>query len=245
MRRFGRNRTGVHPTSQLPEHGSGKTEEFSADHASVVAVPAPRNVRRIAAQLFVSMDGVMQGPGGPDEDRDGGFPHGGWSMNYGDESTGRSIVEFYSQPHELLLGRRTYEIFARYWPHHGDNPIGAIINRDVKHVASRTLRKLDWENSRLLGGEAETAVRRLKSKPGSNLHVIGSSNLLQTLLRADLVDDLFLWTSPVVLGTGKRLFGEGVPPTAWSLARSSTNPLGLRMDFYTRSGQVTYGSPPD
>lgn len=201
--------------------------------------------RKIVAQLFVSMDGVMQAPGGPEEDRDGGFSHGGWSMEYGDETSGRSILEFYSQPHELLLGRRTYEIFANYWPHHGDNPIGAIINRDVKHVASRTLKKLEWQNSKLLTGDAERAVRRLKADPGPNLQVVGSSNLLQTLLRADLVDDLYLWTSPVVLGAGKRLFGEGVAPTAWKLERSRTTGTGVRLDYYTRAGEIKYGTPPD
>ncbi len=201
--------------------------------------------RRVVAQLFVSMDGVMQGPGGPDEDRDGGFPHGGWSMPYGDEASGQAVMDFYSQPHELLLGRRTYEIFASYWPHHGDHPIGAIINRDVKHVASRSLKKLDWENSKPLKGDAAAAVRRLKGEPGPNLHVVGSSNLLQTLLRADLVDDLYLWTSPVVLGTGKRLFGEGVAPTAWTLSRASSTSSGVRVDFYSRAGAIQYGTPPD
>lgn len=186
----------------------------------------------------------MQAPGGPEEDREGGFPHGGWSMEYGDETTGEAIVDFYSQPHELLLGRRTYDIFAGYWPLHRDNPIGAIINRDVKHVASRTLKKVDWENSSLLTGDVVPAVQLLKRATGPRLQVVGSSNLLQSLLRADLVDDLYLWTTPVVLGTGKRLFGEGVAAKAWTLARSKTSATGVRLDFYSRAGEIKYGRPP-
>ncbi len=166
-------------------------------------------------------------------------------MNYGDETSDQSVLDFYSLPHELVLGRRTYEIFADYWPRHGDNPIGAIINRDVKHVASRTLEQLRWENARLLQGDAAGAVRRLKDEAGPNLHVIGSSNLLQSLLRADLVDDLYLITSPVVLGSGKRLFGEGAVPTAWSLSWSRTTPTGVRLDYYARAGEITPGSPPE
>lgn len=186
----------------------------------------------------------MQAPGGRDEDREVGFPHGGWSMTYWDESMDRAIMESIAHPHELLLGRRTYEIFATYWPSHGDNPVGVAMNQAVKHVASRTLKKLDWENSRLLPGDAEPAIRALKQQPGPALHVIGSSNLLQTLLRADLVDDLELWTFPVVLGTGKRLFGEGVAATAWSLTRSTNSTTGVRMDFYSRAGEIKYGSAP-
>lgn len=201
--------------------------------------------RRVAAQLFISLDGVIQAPGARSEDADGGFPHGGWSMTYWDEPMDRAMAESTAQGHELVLGRRTYEIFANYWPAHDDHPIGAVLNRSVKHVASRTLKTLAWANSRLLPGDAVPAVRALKAERGPPLSVIGSAHLLQSLLRADLVDELELWTFPVVLGTGKRLFGDGVPPTAWTLARSATSSTGVRMDLYSRSGKVRYGHPPE
>lgn len=202
------------------------------------------NKRKVAAQLFITLDGVVQAPGAREEDREAGFPHGGWGMTHWDDAMGQAIMESTSQPHELLLGRKTYEIFASYWPNHNDEPIGAGINKSVKHVASRTLKSVNWENARLLPGDAEQAVRLLKKQAGPTLSVIGSANLLQTLLRADLVDELELWTYPIVLGTGKKLFGEGVAPTAWTLTRSKTSTTGVRMDYYSRAGEVQYGSPP-
>lgn len=200
--------------------------------------------RKIVAQTFVSLDGVMQGPGGPDEDRDRGFAHGGWSMTYWDEPMGRIMAEFMAQPHELLLGRKTYDIFAGYWPKHRDQPGAASLNDATKYVASRTRKSVDWEHARLLQGDVASAVRELKRQPGLPIHVLGSSNLLQTLLKNDLVDELDLWVFPVALGKGKRLFDEGTLPTAWKLTRSQTSSTGVLIQHYERAGDIRYGSAP-
>ncbi len=202
------------------------------------------SIRRVVAQTFVSLDGVMQAPGGPEEDQDGWFRHGGWSMNYWDDAMGRLMEEFVSQPHEILLGRRTYEIFAAYWPLHRDGPVGASLNQSPKHVASRTLKTLEWENSRLLPGDVVAAVRDLKQRPGPPLHVLGSANLLQTLWKQDLVDELDLWVFPVVLGSGKRVFHDGAIPSAWNLTSSQATSTGVMILHYDRAGDITYGGPP-
>jgi dihydrofolate reductase len=203
----------------------------------------PANSRKLVAQAFVSMDGVMQAPGGPDEDRDSGFPHGGWSMAYWDDDMGRIMSEYTSQPCEVLLGRKTYDIFAAYWPEHRDQT-GASLNELTKHVASRTKKKLDWENSELLHGDVVAAVKALKRQPGLPLNVVGSANLLQTLLKNDLVDELETWVFPVVLGTGKRLFDDGAIPTAWKLTRNQATSTGVLIQHYERAGDIVYGQPP-
>lgn len=205
--------------------------------------PAPDG-RRIVAQTFVSMDGVMQAPGGPEEDQSTGFRHGGWSMTYWDDAMGRAMGEFLSHPHELLLGRKTYDIFAAYWPNHREQPGASSLNGATKHVASRSGKKLDWENSQLVRGDVVAAVQELKQRPGPPLHVLGSANLLQTLLRNDLVDELELWVFPVVLGSGKRLFDQGAIPTAWHLTRSQTSGTGVLMEHLERAGAVAYGRAP-
>ncbi len=193
--------------------------------------------------MFVSMDGVLQAPGGPDEDPDSGFRLGGWSMTYWDESMDRTMGETMSKPSDLVLGRKTYDIFAAYWPTRDDRNARAL-NRAVKYVASRTPRKLEWENSKLLEGDVASAVKDLKQKAGPPLHVIGSGNLLQTLLKNDLVDELEIWVFPVVLGSGKRLFGDGAIPTAWKLTRSSTSSTGVLLQHYERAGDIILGHPP-
>jgi dihydrofolate reductase len=201
--------------------------------------------RTLAAQTFVSLDGVMQAPGGPGEDVDAGFRHGGWSMTYWDDVMEREMGRFMAQPHELLLGRKTYDIFAAYWPNHPEvEPGASVLNRATKYVASRTRKKLEWENANLLQGDVVAAVRELKRRPGPPIRVLGSSDLLQTLLRHDLVDEVDLWVFPVVLGGGKRLFDNGAIPTAWKLTRSQASGTGVLMHHYERAGDIAYGTAP-
>ncbi len=200
--------------------------------------------RKLVAQAFVSMDGVMQAPGGQDEDRDHGFRHGGWTMTYWDDVMGQAMGEEMAQPHELLLGRKTYEGFAAYWPNHRDQPGAESLNAATKYVASRTLKRVEWEHSTLLKGDAAAAVRELKKRPGPPIQVVGSSNLLQTLLKHDLVDEVSLWVFPVVTGPGKRFFDAGTLPTAWKLTKSQASTTGVLMQRYERAGDIRYGSPP-
>lgn len=200
--------------------------------------------RKLVAQAFLSMDGVMQAPGGAEEDRDGGFPHGGWSMTYWDEKMGQIMAQAMAEPRDLLLGRRTYDIFASFWPKHRDQPGASSLNEATKYVASRTRKKLEWENSHLLKGDVPTAVAELKRQPGPPIFVLGSSNLLQTLLKHDLVDEVDLWISPVVLGSGKRLFHDGAIPTAWKLLDGQVSSTGVVIQRYERAGDIQYGRPP-
>lgn len=200
--------------------------------------------RSLVAGTFVSMDGVMQAPGGPDEDRDLGFRHGGWSATYWDEMMNRTMGEMMSQPHELLFGRKTYDILAAYWPKHPEVPGASSLNQATKHVASRTQRKYDWQNTHALQGDVVAAIGELKRRPGPPIHVLGSSNLLQTLLKHDLVDELDIWVFPVVVGSGKRLFQEGVLPSAWKLTRSQVSGTGVVIQHYVRAGDIRYGTPP-
>jgi dihydrofolate reductase len=199
--------------------------------------------RKLVAQTFVSMDGVMQAPGGPEEDRDADFRYGGWSLTYWDDVMGRAIGEFTSQPADVLLGRKTYDIFASFWPNHRDQT-GSTLNQATKYVASHTKKTLDWENSKLLEGDVVAAIRELKRQPGLPLHVVGSANLLQTLLKNDLVDELDLWVFPVVIGTGKRLFHDGAIPTAWKLISSQTSGTGVVIQHYERAGDIAFVQRP-
>jgi dihydrofolate reductase len=193
------------------------------------------------AQTFVSMDGVMQAPGGPEEDRETGFRHGGWSVTYWDDMMGRVIVDFMSRPADVLLGRKTYDIFAAYWPNRRDQP-GSSLNGATKYVASRSKKTLEWENSTLLQGDVVAALKDLKRRPGLPLHVVGSANLLQTLLKNDLVDELDLWVFPVVIGSGKRIFHDGAIPTGWKLTSSQTSSTGVLLLHYERAGDVVCGT---
>ena len=199
-------------------------------------------MRRLAINTFLTLDGVMQAPGGPEEDPTGGFEHGGWTANYWDDAMGAWMAKAFETPFDLLLGRKTYEIFAAHWPHARDQPFTAELNNARKYVASRTLDSLEWENSTLLEGDAAEAVARSKQEDGPDIQVHGSSGLIQTLLRADLVDELRLMIFPVVLGSGKRLFGDGAIPAGLKLAESTTSSTGVLFTRYERAELLAPGS---
>ena len=200
-------------------------------------------MRKLIVSTFASLDGVMQAPGGPEEDPTGGFALGGWMFNYADESTDISVAGFDGKDRELLLGRRTYQIFEAFWPYQSkDDPIAQTLNAAPKHVASRTLKQLQWHNSSLLQGDVVSAVTALKARPGASLQVIGSGNLVQTLQAAALVDEYHVWTFPVVLGRGKRLFGEAARPMSLRLVRSQLSKSGVVMSTYVPDGEVRPGS---
>ncbi len=200
-------------------------------------------MRRLIASTFASLDGIMQAPGGPEEDPTGGFTLGGWMFGYDDESMDISASGFDGKGRELVLGRRTYEIFEAYWPYQpDDDPIATTLNAAKKHVASRTLTMLHWNNSTLLHGDVVSAIIALKARPGADLQVIGSGNLLQTLQAASLIDEYIVWTFPVVLGRGKRLFSETAKPTALRLVRSQVSTTGVVMSTYVPGGDIQPGS---
>ena len=196
-------------------------------------------MRNLVVNAFVSLDGVMQAPGGPQEDPTGGFELGGWGVPYFDEEMMRQMAE--SAPYELLLGRGTYEIFAAHWPY-DEGPIADHLNSTRKHVASRTLERPEWNNSTLITGDVAEYVARLKHQDGPEIQVHGSPGLLQTLLKADVIDELRIWTFPVVLGHGKRLFGDGATPTAMKLVDNGTTDTGVTIATYRRAGAVIAGS---
>jgi len=200
-------------------------------------------MRKLIASTFVSLDGVMQAPGGPEEDPASDFPFGGWTFPYWDDDTDISASGFDGRDRELVLGRKTYEIFEAYWPYQAaDDPIARNLNADRKHVASRTLTKVGWNNSTLLRGDVAAAVAALKSSPGSDLQVIGSGNLIQTLQAASLIDQYHVWTFPVVLGRGKRLFEAGAKAGALRLVASRTTKTGVVMSTYEPAGEIQPGS---
>jgi dihydrofolate reductase len=198
-------------------------------------------MRSLIVSTFLTLDGVMQAPGGPEEDPTGGFPHGGWSVGYWDEPMGERMGEVMGGPFDLLLGRRTYEIFAAHWPH-SDEPGAEELNSARKYVASRTLDSVEWNNSTLLEGDVAEAVTKLKQEDGPEIQVHGSGDLLQTLLEHDLVDEFRIMIFPVVLGTGKRLFAEGAVPAGLTLAESAMSTTGVFMATYKREGDIRYGS---
>jgi dihydrofolate reductase len=199
---------------------------------------------KLTMQTFLTLDGVLQAPGGPDEDTDRGFEHGGWSFAYGDEDFGASVVEWMSRGDAVLLGRKTYEIFASYWPLQTDpgNPVAGQLNSLPKYVASTTLTSVDWNNSTLLGSDVVSEVAKLKERPGRELQVHGSGQLAQTLIDADLVDEYLLYYHPVYLGTGKKLFRDGAPARSLKLLDSRTTGAGVIISRYAPDGPVRYGS---
>jgi len=198
-------------------------------------------MRKIVVLSFVSLDGVMQAPGGSEEDTSGGFQYGGWTPPYSDEFSGKMMVEQVSMQYDLLLGRKTYDMFAGYWPKQ-TGPIADPFNKATKYVVSASSPKLDWENSVLIEGDVTAKLKELKQQDGPMLQVHGSGNLIQTLLKNDLVDELWLKIFPVTLGKGKRLFAEGTMPAAFELIDSKTSPRGIIFANYKRSGEVKTGS---
>jgi len=201
-------------------------------------------MRKLVVGTFLTLDGVMQAPGGPDEDRDGGFEHGGWSVKHWDQMMG-GIMEEQIQPMDtLLLGRKTYQIFAAHWPRVTDpnDPMATKLNNVRKYVVSRTLREAEWKNSSLISRDVAANVARLKEQAGGEIQVAGSGNLIQTLLKYDLVDEFRLWTFPVMIGSGKRLFGDGTIPGALRLVDTKVSTTGVVIQRYEQAGKLEYGS---
>jgi dihydrofolate reductase len=200
-------------------------------------------MRKLVVGTFLTLDGVMQAPGGPDEDREGGFEHGGWLVPYFDDQFLEIMTEWTTRAGAFLLGRKTYEIFAEAWPKSTDpaDEIALALNSRPKYVASRTFGRLDWHNSHLLEGDVAEAVAHLKAQDGGEIQVHGSGQLVQTLLRHDLVDTLRLWQFPVVLGAGKRLFAEGTIPGSFRLVETRQTAPGAVLHVYERAGELRYG----
>jgi len=194
-------------------------------------------MRKIIVLSFITLDGVMQAPGGPEEDTSGGFKHGGWTESYLDEVTGK-VMEKQMKPADYLLGRKTFEIFASYWPEHSDFWPG--INDGTKYVMSKTMKKSDWKNSEFLNSLAD--IEKLKNSEGSDIQVWGSGKLVQLLLKNDLVDELWLKIHPLTLGQGQRLFEDGTIPAAFTLIESSVTPSGVIIANYKRAGKVKTGT---
>lgn len=203
-------------------------------------------MRKIIAITYVTLDGVMQAPGGPEEDPSGGFTQGGWSMPFWGDDPDEALGEIMAGEFDMLLGRRTYEIFAAYWPYAGDNPIATAFARATKYVVTRSLDRLEWENSRRIGADVVAGVRRLKASDGPELHVWGSGTLLQALIAAGLVDEFRMWIFPLVLGQGKRLFECGLPPQGLTLASSRGVHMGVLYNVYHPAGPPPRATfPPD
>ena len=197
-------------------------------------------MRKVIVLTFVSLDGVMQAPGGPTEDTSGGFTLGGWTVPYFDEAAGQVMAEQMGQPFDLLLGRKTFEIFASYWPQHPEE--GAGINKATKYVASNTLTRHAWSKTVFLNGNVADGIKKLKRQDGPDLQVHGSSVLIQTLLQHDLIDELWLKIFPVTLAAGKRLFGQGTLPAAYAVVGAKVLPSGVVVANFKRAGEVKTGS---
>lgn len=199
-------------------------------------------MRKLVVSTFLTLDGVMQAPGGPGEDDDSGFAHGGWSVNYWDDVMGEVMGAAMSVPFDLVLGRRTYDIFAAYWPHASEEDGAKPLNDATKYVASRSRPTLEWSSSVLIEGDAAEGIAALKQTDGPELQVHGSGNLIQTLLRHNLVDQYRLWLFPLVIGSGKRLFAEGTVPSALKMVDSRVSTTGVVMGTYEPAGEIVTGS---
>jgi len=197
-------------------------------------------MRKVIVLEFVTLDGVIQAGGGPEEDTSGGFAYGGWEVPYSDDVVGAVMNKQMNLPFDLLLGRKTFEIWAPYWPQHGD--IWPAVNTVTKYVASNTITSHEWQPSVFLSGDIAEKVTQLKQQQGANLHVYGSANLVQTLMKHDLVDEFWLKIYPLTLGSGKRLFAEGTIPAAFKVTESRISPGGIIVVNYERAGEVTTGS---
>ncbi len=201
-------------------------------------------MRKLIVLSFITLDGVMQAPGGPEEDTSGGFQHGGWTFHYFDEFMGNVMDRQMSRPFDLLLGRRTYDIFASYWPNHHDpnDPVSSGLNNSTKYVVSHSPGELKWNNTIAITGDVVKAIDTIKKDSGPDLHVHGSSNLIQTLLRHNLADEFWLKIFPITLGKGKRLFDSGAMPSAFTASDIQMSPKGVIVATYKRSGEVITGS---
>jgi dihydrofolate reductase len=199
-------------------------------------------MRKVIVSTFLTLDGVMQAPGGPGEDDDGGFALGGWSVNYWDDMMGQVMGEAMGEPFDLLLGRRTYDIFAAFWPNAPEEAGAKPLNDATKYVASRSRPTLTWDRSVLVEGDAAEGVAALKAGDGPELQVHGSGNLIQTLFRNNLVDEFRLWVFPLVIGSGKRLFADGTIPSALRLVDSKVSTTGVVIGTYEPAGEIVTGS---
>ena len=200
-------------------------------------------MRKLLVTTFLTLDGVMQAPGGPGEDDSGGFAYGGWSVNYWDDQMGQVMGEATSRPFAMVLGRRTYDIMAAYWPHASEEEGAKVFNDATKYVASRGRPNLEaWANSVLLEGDAADAIAALKAEDGPELQVHGSGNLVQTLLRHNLVDQYRLWVFPVVIGSGRRLFADGTIPAGLKLVDHTVSSTGVVIGTYEPAGDIATGS---
>jgi dihydrofolate reductase len=197
-------------------------------------------MRKVNVLEFVSLDGVIQAPGGPKEDTSGGFEYGGWTVPHGDAAEGTAMMKQMKAPADVLLGRKTFEMFAAFWPHHND--IWPGVNTATKYVASNTITSHEWKPSVFLNGDIAEKITKIKQQEGPDLHVWGSANLVQTLLKHDLVDALWLKIFPVTLGAGKKLFADGTIPAAFKVTESTVTPKGIIIVYYERAGAVPIGS---
>ena len=199
-------------------------------------------MRKLIVSTFLTLDGVMQAPGGPGEDDDDGFAHGGWSVNPWDEQMADVMTEAMRVPFDLVLGRKTYDIFAAYWPHASEEDGAKPLNDATKYVASRSHPTLEWSNSVLIDADAAEGIAALKAEDGPELQVHGSGNLIQTLMRHSLVDRYRLWVFPVVIGSGKRLFSDGTIPSGLKLVDSKVSTTGVVIGTYEPAGEIVTGS---
>ncbi|MCA1577557.1 MAG: dihydrofolate reductase family protein [Acidobacteria bacterium] len=197
-------------------------------------------MRKIIVLEHISLDGVIQAPGGPEEDTSNGFAYGGWSAPYSDETIGTALAKKMNMPFDLLLGRKTFEIWAGFWPRHADEWPG--VNPATKYVASNTMTSHEWQPSVFLNGDISEKVAKLKREQGPDLHVWGSGNLLQTLIKHDLVDVFWLMIYPITLGAGKRLFADGTIPAAFKVTETIVGPNGVILVNYERAGAITTGT---